>query len=95
MIHIPSDDARLAVLESKVERHDGEISQLWGRVSAMEICAASLPVINESLRNISTKVENLTACALKNDGQKIAYLTIREWVIVAISLATLYLNLIR
>lgn len=88
-------NARLSVVESKVERHESDITIMWGRLSAVEICAASLPAINDSLRDISKKVENLTSCALKSDGQKLAFLTIREWVIVAISLVALYLNVIR
>ena len=84
--------ARLSVVENDNRRHEEDLNKLWGKVSALEICAASLPVINENLQKISTKVENLTACAMKGEGQRIAYLTMREWVIVAIALASLYLS---
>lgn len=84
--------ARVLVLESDNRRHDDDIGKIWGKVSALEICAASLPGINDNLSKISTKVESLTACAMKGDGQRMAYLTIREWVIVAIALASLYLS---
>ena len=84
--------ARVSVLESNDKRHEREIGELYGRVSAVEICAASLPGINESLKAISVKVESLTSCAVKSDGQRLAFLTIREWLIVAIALASLYLS---
>lgn len=84
--------ARVSVLESNDRRHEKEIGELYGRVSAVEICAASLPGINENLAKISAKVESLTNCAVKNDGQRLAFLTIREWLIVAIALASLYLS---
>lgn len=84
--------ARVLVLESHSKRHDEDIGKIWGKVSALEICAASLPGINENLSKISAKVESLTACAIKGDGQRLAYLTIREWVIVAIALTSLYLS---
>lgn len=84
--------ARILVLENDSKRHETDISQIWGRVSALEICAASLPQIQKSLESISSKVENLTSCAVKGDGQRLAFLTIREWLIVAIALASLYLS---
>ena len=84
--------ARLLVLENDSKRHETDISQIWGRVSALEICAASLPQIQKSLESISSKVEDLTNCAVKGDGQRLAFLTIREWLIVAIALASLYLS---
>ena len=84
--------ARVSVLENDNKRHEEDLSKLWGKVSALEICAASLPGINENLQKISTKVENLTACTMRGEGQRIAYLTMREWVIVAIALASLYLS---
>jgi hypothetical protein len=84
--------ARLSVVENDNKRHEEDIGKLWGKVSALEICAASLPGINANLEKISLKVENLTACAVKGDGQRLAFLTIREWLIVAIALASLYLS---
>jgi len=48
--------ARVAVLEDSCKRHDEDISQLWGKVSALEICAASLPEIKDSLKGIGSKV---------------------------------------
>ena len=84
--------ARVSVLENDTKRHDEDIGKLWGKVSALEICAASLPGINAHLEKISAKVESLTACAVKGDGQRLAFLTIREWLIVAIALASLYLS---
>lgn len=84
--------ARLLVLENDSKRHETDISQIWGRVSALEICAASLPQIQKSLESISSKVEDLTNCAVKGDGQRLAFLTIREWAIVAIALTSLYLS---
>lgn len=84
--------ARVLVLEKDSRRHEEDIGKLWGRVSALEICAASLPEIRESLKTISAKVEQLTSCAVKCEGQKLAYLTIREWLIVAIAFASLYLT---
>lgn len=84
--------ARVAVLEDSCKRHDEDISQLWGKVSALEICAASLPEIKDSLKVIGSKVEQLTSCAIREDGERLAFLTLREWAIVAIALASLYLS---
>ena len=84
--------ARLLVLEKDSTRHETDISQIWGRVSALEICAASLPQIQKSLESISSKVENLTNCAVKGEGTKLAFLTLREWALLAIALASLYLT---
>jgi hypothetical protein len=88
----PNLHARVAVLENDNKRHDEDINQLWGKVSALEICAASLPQINELLRSISAKVENLTNCAVKEDGQRIAFLTVREWVLAGVAIAALLLE---
>jgi len=78
--------ARLSVLENDDKRHNEEISQLWGKVSALEICAASLPDIKNSLVSISLKVDTLTLCSTKEggtrEGKAIAYLSIREWFLV-------------
>lgn len=84
--------ARLLVLEKDSTRHEVDISQIWGRVSSLEICAASLPQIQKSLESISTKVENLTNCAVKEEGTTLAFLTLREWALLAIALASLYLT---
>jgi hypothetical protein len=88
--------ARVSVLESNDKRHDGDISQLWGKVSALEICAASLPRIEVSLTSINDKVDNLTSCSTKEggkrEGEAIAYLSIREWAIVAIAIAVMLLE---
>ena len=84
--------ARLLVLENDSKRHETDISQIWGRVSALEICAASLPQIQKSLESISSKVENLTNCSVKGEGEKLAFLTLREWFIVAIALGSLILT---
>lgn len=84
--------ARVSVLENDNKRHEADIGQLWGKVSALEICAASLPGINDSLKAISTKVDNLTSCAVKEDGKRIAFLTMREWVLLGVAVAALLLD---
>ena len=84
--------ARVSVLENDNKRHESDISQLWGKVSALEICAASLPGINDSLKAISAKVDNLTNCAVKEDGKRIAFLTVREWALMGVAVAALALE---
>jgi hypothetical protein len=88
--------ARVSVLESDNKRHEGDISQLWGKVSALEICAASLPEIKDSLKSISTKVDSLTSCSTKEggrvEGKAIAYLSLREWGLVAVAAVALLLE---
>lgn len=84
--------ARVSVLENDNKRHEADIGQLWGKVSALEICAASLPGINESLKAISAKVDNLTSCAVKEDGKRMGYLTVREWLLVGVAVAALLLE---
>lgn len=88
--------ARVSVLENDNKRHEGEISQLWGKVSALEICAASLPEIKDSLRSISTKVESLATCTTKNqaekDGKAFAFLSLREWLLAGVAIASMVLE---
>jgi hypothetical protein len=88
--------ARLSVVEADSKRHDEDIGKMWGKVTTLEVCAACLPGIQDNLKSISSKVEDLTACALKSDsrreGQTLAYLTIREWVIVALAALAFYLD---
>ena len=87
---------RVSVLECDNRRHDEDINQLWGRVSALEICAASLPDIKNSLALISAKVDALTSCSMKeggkSEGKAIAYLSIREWLIVSAAIVAVLLE---
>lgn len=87
---------RVSVLECDNRRHDEDINQLWGKVSALEICAASLPDIKNSLALISTKVDALTSCSTKeggkSEGKAIAYLSIREWLLVSAAIIAVLLE---
>jgi hypothetical protein len=87
---------RISVLECDNRRHNEDLNQLWGRVSALEICAASLPDIKNSLALISTKVDALTSCLTKEDGKSegkaIAYLSIREWLLVSAAIVAVLLE---
>ena len=92
----PSDPevlhARLSVVEEASKRHEGEIKELKDEVQGLKICASCLPDIREDLKNIAAKVEHLTQCALRGEGQRFAYLSIREWFIVSTALASLILT---
>lgn len=77
--------ARVCVLEADNTRHEADISQLYNKVSALEICASSLPKIEKSLDEITKKVDALTAASQCNAGEKVAFLTMREWAILAIA----------
>lgn len=84
--------ARVCVLEANDKRHETDLSQLFGKVSALEVYTSSLPKIERSLDEIRSKVEALTASTVRNDGASVAYLTVREWMIVAIALAGVLLD---
>lgn len=84
--------ARVAVLEEVVDRHDGQIEGLQKKVNEHDVCNASLPEIKQSLKDIDHKIQVLSEAKIRGDGVKMAYLTIREWMIVAIALAALYFS---
>lgn len=62
--------ARLCVVESDTARHAGDISQLWTKVTALEICVASLPDIKISLVDIKNDLEILKTRKTSEEGQK-------------------------
>ena len=84
--------ARVRVLEDKVDRHEDQIDDTQKKVIELEICNASWPEIKQSLKDINRKIQILSEAKSSGDGVKMAYLTIREWVIVAMSLAALYMS---
>jgi hypothetical protein len=49
--------ARLCVVEKDTTRHNIDIRQLFGKVTALEVCAACLPDIKKSLTDISVKMD--------------------------------------
>jgi hypothetical protein len=49
--------ARLCIVEKDTTRHEQDIGQLFGKVTALEVCAACLPDIKRSLSDISTKMD--------------------------------------
>lgn len=51
--------ARCCVLEAACERYEKEIHDLWNEVSALKICAACLPDIQASLKEMKTQIGNL------------------------------------
>ena len=77
--------ARVCVLEADNTRHEASIDQLYSKVSALEICSSSLPKIEKNLEEIAKKVDALTAASQSNAGEKVAFLTLREWAIVALA----------
>lgn len=77
--------ARVSVLEANDIRHETDINQLFGKVSALEVCASSLPKIEKSLERLNDKVDALAACSQTANGEKIAYLTMREWLLLAVA----------
>jgi uncharacterized protein YoxC len=84
--------ARVCVLESDSKRHEEDINQLYGKVSSLEVCASSLPDIKESLKGIQQEIKTLSAFVHSSKGKSIAYLTVREWAILAIAAIGLLLN---
>lgn len=77
--------ARVSVLEANDTRHEASIDQLYSKVSALEICSSSLPKIEKNLEEIAKKVDALTAASQSSAGEKVAFLTLREWAIVALA----------
>jgi hypothetical protein len=61
--------ARVCVLESDNKRHDTDINQLFGKVSALEVCASSLPEIKDRLIDIQEQVANLHDCSIQNEAK--------------------------
>ena len=84
--------ARVCVLESDSKRHEEDINQLYGKVSSLEVCASSLPDIKESLKGIRQEIKTLSVFVHSSKGKSIAYLTVREWAILAIAAIGLLLN---
>ena len=84
--------ARVCVLEADNTRHEASIDHLYSKVSALEICSSSLPKIEKNLEEIAKKVDALTAASQSSQGEKIAFLTLREWVIIALSAAALLMD---
>ncbi|HUM80774.1 MULTISPECIES: hypothetical protein [Methanothrix] len=84
--------ARVCVLESDSKRHEEDINQLYGKVSSLEVCASSLPDIKESLKGIQQEIKTLSVFVHSSKGKSIAYLTVREWAILAIAAIGLLLN---
>lgn len=84
--------ARVCVLESDSKRHEEDINQLYGKVSSLEVCASSLPDIKESLKGIQQEIKTLSVFVHSSKGKSIAYLTVREWTILAIAAIGLLLN---
>lgn len=80
------------MLESDSKRHEEDINQLYGKVSSLEVCASSLPDIKESLKGIQQEIKTLSVFVHSSKGKSIAYLTVREWVILAIAAIGLLLN---
>lgn len=84
--------AGVCVLESDSKRHEEDINQLYGKVSSLEVCASSLPDIKESLKGIQQEIKTLSVFVHSSKGKSIAYLTVREWAILAIAAIGLLLN---
>lgn len=84
--------ARVSVLEANDIRHETDINQLFNKVSALEVCASSLPGIEKGLERLNDKVDTLTACSQRSNGEKIAYLTMREWLILAVGILAFLLD---
>lgn len=78
--------ARVSVLEANDTRHEADINQLFTKVSALEVCASSLPKIERSLEKIGDKVDALSASDEARNGERFAFLTIREWIILGIAI---------
>lgn len=88
--------ARICVLENDNKRHCEDIDKIWGRVSALEICAACLPEIKESLKSIVSKVDELASSSTENlgrtKGKTTAFLSLREWGLACAGILALLLD---
>lgn len=84
--------ARLCVVESDSKRHEADISRLFGKVNSLEVCASSLPKIEKALEKIQEKVDSIRSNDECEAGKSIAYLTLREWAILAIAIMGILLD---
>ncbi len=93
---LSAHETEIAVLKRDSSRHETDITKLWEKITTLEICTNSLPKIEKSVEKIATEMEGLKrelatsrAC---DQGQRIAYLTMREWLIVGGAILTLILE---
>lgn len=60
--------ARVCVLEADNKRHDSEIGQLWGDVSTLKACAASLPEMKDDVSQIRIAVDQFKDWMTREEG---------------------------
>jgi hypothetical protein len=61
--------ARLSVVEDNTKRLDGDLKQIWGKVTNLEVCASSLPKIETSMLEIVKKVDDLRISIACRDAE--------------------------
>ncbi len=79
------------MLESDSKRHEEDINQLYGKVSSLEV----LPPPSRYqgiVESIQQEIKTLSVFVHSSKGKSIAYLTVREWAILAIAAIGLLLN---
>ena len=60
--------ARLCVVESDSKRHEEDISQLFGKVSSLEVCASSLPEMKDDVSQIRIAVDQFKDWMTREEG---------------------------
>jgi len=61
-------NGRVMVLEKDVKRHENDLSKLWEKVSAMDLCLTALPRIETLQAEIASELKDLKECKLREEG---------------------------